>query len=124
MAVKVLVVEDEAMVRLVAVDALREAGFEVLEAPDGERALDFCNNTSVDVLFTDIRLPGRMSGWDVAERCRDKNPNLPVIYATAIPSVPLRPVPDSHWFKKPYTADQVVTAVRAAAERAANVQHP
>ncbi len=118
MSLKVLVVEDEALVRLLAADALRDAGFEVLEAADGERALDLCSSTAFDVLFTDIRLPGRISGWDIAERCRDKHPGLPVIYATAISTVPPRPVPDSLWFQKPYTADQVVTAVRELARSA------
>ena len=121
---RVLVVEDETLVRLVAADALRDAGFEVLEAADGERALDLCKNADVDVLFTDIRLPGRMSGWDIAERCRASNPRLPVIYATAISTIPPRPVPDSVFFRKPYTAHQIVTAVRAAAKSVQSGPHP
>ena len=117
MPVKILVVEDEMLVRVLAADALREAGFEVFEAGDGERALHLCKNTAVDVLFTDIRLPGGISGWDVAERCREKNPRIPVIYASAISGCPPRPVPDSTWFQKPFTGDQVVSVVRNALER-------
>ncbi|HUI98539.1 MAG TPA: response regulator [Xanthobacteraceae bacterium] len=118
MAVKVLVVEDESLVRMVAVDALRDAGFEVLEAADGERALDLYNSAPVDVLFTDIRLSGGMSGWEVAEQCRSANPALPVIYASAVASAPPRPVRESIWFQKPYTAEQVVTVVQAVADAA------
>ncbi len=119
MSVKVLVVEDEALVRDVAVSALRDAGFEVLEAADGAQALDLCKSAAVDVLFTDVRLPGPVSGWDVAEKCRDADPELPVIYASAAFLVPARPVPKSLWCDKPYTADQAVRAVRAAVKRRA-----
>jgi CheY-like chemotaxis protein len=119
MALKVLVVEDESLVRMVAADALRDAGFEVLEAADGERALDLYKSAPVDVLFTDIRLPGRMSGWEVAEQCRSANPALPVIYASAVSSAPPRPVRESTWFQKPYTAEQVVTVVQSVAAQAA-----
>jgi CheY-like chemotaxis protein len=116
MSVRVLVVEDEMLVRVLAAEALRDAGFEVLEAGDGERALGLCGTAAVDVLFTDIRLPGGISGWDIAERCREKNPRMRVIYASAISGLPPRPVPDSTWFQKPFTGDQVVTAVCTAIE--------
>src|SRR5262249_60350421 len=62
MAPRVLVVEDEPLVREMAVEALRDAGFEVLEAEDGGAALALCGSTELDALFTDIRLPGPISG--------------------------------------------------------------
>jgi CheY-like chemotaxis protein len=114
MCVKVLLVEDEMLVRELAADALRDAGYDVVEAADGERALDLWRSNEVDVLFTDIRLPGSLSGWDVAEECRHRDPSLPVIYATAMSNVPPRPVSKSLWCNKPYTGDQVVKAVRNA----------
>jgi CheY-like chemotaxis protein len=79
---KVLVVEDDELVREVAVEGLTEAGFEVVEAASAEEALARCEEHVADVLFTDIRLPGSLDGWDVAEQCRETNPGLPVIYAT------------------------------------------
>jgi CheY-like chemotaxis protein len=98
---KVLVVEDDELVREVAVEGLMEAGFEVVEAASAEEALARCEEHVADVLFTDIRLPGSLDGWDVAEQCRETNPGLPVIYATGFSHVRPRPVPGSVWFQKP-----------------------
>ena len=114
MAPRVLVVEDEPLVREMAVEALRDAGFEVLEAEDGGAALALCGSTELDALFTDIRLPGPISGWDVAEKCRQRSQTLPVIYATAMSTMAARPVPGGRWCNKPYTPEQVVACVRAA----------
>jgi CheY-like chemotaxis protein len=57
---KVLVVEDDDLVRTVAVDCLEEAGFDVIEAATGEEALERCKERVADALFTDIRLPGAL----------------------------------------------------------------
>jgi CheY-like chemotaxis protein len=111
---RVLVVEDDALVREMVVEALRDAGFEVMEAEDGGTALAVCGSAALDVLLTDIRLPGPISGWDVAEKCRERHPTLPVIYATAVSIVPPRPVPGSRWCNKPYTPEQIVACVKAA----------
>src|SRR5919112_2550633 len=111
-AMKVLVVEDDELVREVAVEGLMEAGFEVVEAASAEEALARCEEHVADVLFTDIRLPGSLDGWDVAEQCRETNPGLPVIYATGFSHVRPRPVPGSVWFQKPYRTEQVVNAIR------------
>lgn len=79
----VLVVEDEALLRLIIVDELQEAGFDVVEASDGSEALDALNSCDgIDLLFTDIRMPGPLNGWDVAEQARNMRPGIPVIYAT------------------------------------------
>ncbi|KAA2234745.1 response regulator [Salinarimonas soli] len=106
----ILVVEDEPLVRLTIVDALLDAGFTVIEATTAEEALKHCDH--VDALFTDIRLPGDLTGWDIAERCREAHPNIPVIYATGFSHVPHRNVPGSVFFPKPYRADHVIQAIR------------
>lgn len=113
--VLVLVVEDDGLVRAMATEALMEAGFEVVEASSGEEAVTYCRQRHADVLFTDIRLPGAINGWDVAERCREDNPQLPVIYATGFSALHSRPVPRSTLFHKPYTPEQLVCAVKTAA---------
>ena len=66
----------------------------------------------VDLLFTDIRLPGLMDGWRLAEEARSINPRLPVIYATGFSSEAPRLVRDSVFLKKPYLPSAVVAAVR------------
>lgn len=120
MTFKVLVVEDDFLVRMMATEALREAGFEVMEAATGEEAVNYCCQRIADVLFTDIRLPGAISGWDIAERCREADPQLPVIYATGFSALHPRPVPRSTLFHKPYTPEQLVSAVTAASKSRAD----
>jgi CheY-like chemotaxis protein len=109
-AIKVLLVEDEE--RAMAVDAFDDAGFEVIEAATGEDALARCNEHIAEALFTDIRLPGKIDGWDIAEHCRAANPNLPVVYATGYNIVAERRVPGSRFFHKPYHTEDVINAIR------------
>ena len=106
----VIVVEDEELLRAVAVQALEDAGFQVIEATTGEEAISKCQEP-VDVLFTDIRLPGQIDGWDIAEHCRDADPKLPVVYATGYSHVKPRPVPGSRFFHKPYSLKGVIEAI-------------
>jgi DNA-binding NtrC family response regulator len=64
-----------------------------------------------DALFTDIRLPGRVDGWDIAEHCRNVDPELPVVYATGYSHATHRPVPGSRFFHKPYRLDRVIAEI-------------
>jgi CheY-like chemotaxis protein len=114
MTLRVLVVEDDDLVRGMATEALVEAGFRVIEATTGGQAVDYCGQQIADVLFTDIRLPGPINGWDIAERCRRANPRLRVIYATGFSAMQPCPVPESTLLHKPYTPEQLVRAIRAA----------
>jgi DNA-binding response OmpR family regulator len=72
--VRVLVVEDDPLIREFLVEALREEGFDVIHAADGEQALAWCGRKVADVLITDIRLPGKIDGWQIAELCRNMTP--------------------------------------------------
>jgi signal transduction histidine kinase len=78
----VLVVEDDAAVRKVAVTMLRGLGYRVLEAADGEQALRVFgdNAADVDLLLTDVVLPGGMRGRDVAQRVNAIRPQVKVLY--------------------------------------------
>jgi DNA-binding response OmpR family regulator len=109
---RVLIVEDDPLVRVMAVEALLDEGFEVVEAETGEAALEACRQGRADILFTDIRLPGPISGWDIAEQCRAAKPDMPVIYATGFSHTEPRPVAGSIWFQKPYRPSQLVSAIR------------
>jgi CheY-like chemotaxis protein len=84
----------------------------VIHAANGEEALAWCVRRLTDVLITDIMLPGRVDGWQIAERCREHDPGLPVIYATGFSPVAPRPVPGSLSLRKPYRPKQIVQAVR------------
>jgi len=83
----------------------------MVEANTGEKAIA-CAESIADMLFTDIRLGGTLTGWDVAEQCRAPNPSMPVIYATGHSHVRPRPVPGSIWLQKPYAPDQLVETIR------------
>ena len=80
MAVRVLLVEDDELVRCVMAELLRNEGLEVHEAHDGDFAASFINTQlAFDVLLTDVNMPGVMDGWDLADHARGHRPNLPVI---------------------------------------------
>jgi CheY-like chemotaxis protein len=111
--VTVLVVEDEPLLNELMADELKTLGFTVLRASSGEEALHLIEGeTPVDVLFTDIRLPGSLDGWDVAERFRRKNPSGPVIYTTGYSGTPVRRVSQSAFMAKPYRPAAIVKEIR------------
>ena len=107
-----LVVEDEPLVRELIVLELEDAGFSVIEAEDGPSAVRLLEERpDIALLFTDIRLPGGMTGWDIAERARALRPGLPVIYATGYSADDLRLVSGAHFMKKPYRPAMVIDAI-------------
>ena len=79
----ILVVEDDDNVRTYSVDALRDLGYRVIEAPDGPSAIRLLETgTPVDLLFTDVVLPGGMTGAQVAAQARELRPGLKVLFTT------------------------------------------
>jgi CheY-like chemotaxis protein len=107
----ILVVEDETLVRETIACELEDAGFAVIEAETAEQGLEILERRPVGVLFTDIRLPGRMDGWELAERARALYPHLPVIYATGFSGEEPRFVERSVFLRKPYLPSAVIAAV-------------
>ncbi len=80
---KVLVVEDEAFVRNIAVSVLDSLGYDVLEASDGRNALSVLHdNSDVDLLFTDVVMPGGMSGFELAVEARQYRRDLKILYTS------------------------------------------
>ncbi|WFU11605.1 response regulator (plasmid) [Rhizobium sp. CB3090] len=75
----VLVVNDEPLVRFAAVDALEQAGFEVLEARNADEALILLNQRTVDAVFTDINMPGSMDGLALVSQIRALSPETRVV---------------------------------------------
>lgn len=105
------------MVREVAVQELIEAGYEVVEAGSGDDALHHLRDgPEIDVLFTDIRMPGSLDGWQLAERFRAARPSLLVLYATGY-AASQTPVTGSLFFRKPYKMSQVIWGIRALTGR-------
>jgi DNA-binding response OmpR family regulator len=106
-----LLVEDDPLIREFVVEVLRDEGHEVFQASSGEEALVLCGRRIADLLVTDIKLAGKIDGWQIAERCREQDPTLPVIYASGFSPVAPRPVPGSLFWQKPYQPGAVVKAV-------------
>jgi CheY-like chemotaxis protein len=79
----VLVIDDEAVVRMLVVDILEELGYVALEAGDGPEGLEVLRSKArVDLLITDVGLPGGLNGRQVAEAARAMRPELKVLFIT------------------------------------------
>lgn len=76
-----LVIDDEPDVLAVVRDLLTEQGYAVIEAADGAEGLARCDAEPVDLVLTDVSMPG-MSGWKVAAVCRERFPEVPVGFIT------------------------------------------
>lgn len=84
--IRILVVEDEFLIRLTLTEALGDEGFEVLEAETGDAALLLLESEpGIRLLLTDIQLPGSLNGFALVDRARQTMPELPVIYMTGRP---------------------------------------
>lgn len=81
--IRVLLVEDEFFISDWVAESLREQGFAVHTAATAADALRHLQSHPVDVLFTDINLPGGMDGITLAWRARELLPDLPIVYASA-----------------------------------------
>ena len=113
---RVLVVEDEQMVRNLVQDILERGGFEVLTAPDGEQALAIlqAESRSIDLLLTDVVMPG-MTGVELARQVRTSWPETPILYMSGYTNRALRESdPDADLLRKPFTVSELLQRVRAA----------
>ena len=119
---KVLLVEDDETIRLVTSTALRDAGFEVIEAKTGDEAiLLLADPDDIDALFTDVRLPGTLDGIDLAHETRRAFPQMPVVIASGYAAQltqrlrGLKPPPA--FLPKPVSLDKIVTTIRNMTRR-------
>ncbi len=79
----VLVIDDEPTIRMLIGEVLAESGYAVIEAPDGPAGLKVLeSNARIDLLITDVGLPGGMNGRQVADAARVSRPNLKVLFIT------------------------------------------
>jgi two-component system, response regulator PdtaR len=85
-AARILVVEDEALIRVLIAEELRLEGFSVIEADRADDALTYIKaGEQVDLVFSDIRTPGSLNGLQLAETLREKYPDIPVILMSGNP---------------------------------------
>jgi len=110
----VLFVEDDPLVRNVVPPALQSAGFRVLCAADGEQALRVLETgEQIDLLFTDIVMPGTINGIDLAHRVRNRYPGVRVVLATGYTEQRVQ-IPGVRTLPKPYGVSQAVGALLEA----------
>lgn len=119
--IRVLVVEDEILVSEWVTQSLAEQGFAVQSVTNAADALGHLASDPVDVLITDITLPGKMDGAALARRARELLPNLPVIYASARATMlaPDARVPGAIIVAKPYQPELIGRLLAAVLRRAA-----
>jgi CheY-like chemotaxis protein len=113
----VLVVEDDPMLRLMAVDVVEDAGFEAIEAGNADEAVRILENRNdIRIVFTDIDMPGSMDGMKLAACIRDRWPPVEIIltsgyFAADDVTLPARGL----FFAKPYDRHAVSEAMRRMA---------
>ena len=111
---RVLIVEDERNMRRVLAGLLEREGYDVLEAPNGARALEEVALESVDVVLTDLKMP-QMNGLELLEAIRGRDPALPVILLTAFGTVgsAVEALKQGalDYLTKPFDPEQLLTAI-------------
>jgi CheY-like chemotaxis protein len=110
----VLVVEDEPLLRMVAVNIIEEAGFQVVEANNADDAIRILEGRGdIRIVFTDIDMPGSMDGLKLAAAVRRKWPPISIIVVSGHRKPAMGELPsDSVFFSKPYPIDEVISTLR------------
>jgi CheY-like chemotaxis protein len=105
-----LVVDDDGLIRMDAMDMLEDAGFRTFEASDGDTAIALLaqNHTLIVLLFTDVQMPGSRDGFAVARETARQWPHIAIVVASG----QVQPGPDdmpdgARFIGKPFTADMV-----------------
>lgn len=110
----VLVVEDDALVRLAAVGVLEDAGFIITEAVNGDHALELLTvDSDVQLLFTDVNMPGAIDGFALARQVRHRWPHIAIMIASAKRAPQFGELPaGARYEQKPYSPDSVIRHAR------------
>ena len=109
----VLVVEDTALIRMGAVDIVRTAGYEALEAQDADEAIRILESRDdIDLVFTDVQMPGTMDGLKLSHYIRDRWPPVRIMVASGMAILEESSLPTgSRFFTKPYNDSAIADAM-------------
>jgi CheY-like chemotaxis protein len=106
---RILLVEDEILVRELAFEDLGDAGFEVVAANDGDDAVAILrDDATFDLLFTDIKMPSAIDGRELAAEAKRLIPGLKVIYASGLADIGPAGA-DERYLPKPYRRETLLT---------------
>jgi len=119
----VLIVEDEPLIRMDAIDIVEDAGFRTYEAASADAALLVMERVDdIAILFTDVDMPGSMNGLELAAHIRDTRPSVKILITSGIFNVDQSPLPNgSVVIQKPYAMGHVT---RKLQEIAAELDSP
>jgi CheY-like chemotaxis protein len=107
----ILVVEDEFLIRFMLADSLRELGYQVMEAADGDEGFEILvSGQVIDLLVTDVRMPGGVDGMELTRRSKSLVPARPVIVCSA-DLFRSQSYPADEFLAKPYTIDALAGLV-------------
>jgi CheY-like chemotaxis protein len=111
----VLVVEDEPLLRMLAVEVVEEAGFVAIEARDADEAVILLESrTDIALLFTDINMPGSMDGLKLAHAVRNRWPPIKILVVSGQQQLQSFDLPSNSCFVgKPYQASALVEELRS-----------
>ncbi len=114
----VLVVEDDARVRNVTVTRLEHLGYRVIEAESGKKALDIlANSDDVDIVFSDLVMPGGMSGAELCAEVEETYPHIKRLITSGYAEVGAASSDGTVWLRKPYTLNEMSMVFRQVAKR-------
>jgi CheY-like chemotaxis protein len=109
----VLIVENDVLLRLVTASNLRDAGFEVIEAVNAAEALRILARVPVDVLFSDIDMPGNMDGLALAQWVRQSQADTRIILTSGATKAPGDVEEYASFLPKPYAEKDVERLLRS-----------
>ncbi len=117
MKLTVLVVEDEPLTRMSAIDVIEAAGYAVLEASNADEAIALLETRpEIRVVFTDIEMPGSMNGLKLAFAVRERWPPVTLIVASGrIQPLRTELPPQTKFLRKPYRDEEILSAIQAVA---------
>jgi CheY-like chemotaxis protein len=114
---KLLLVEDDAFIRMDTAEILQDLGYDVIEADSGERGVEILRHTIIDIIVADVGLPG-MSGPAFAAKAREAFPSVGLVFATGNSSLPdANRFPGSVLLSKPFSSSALDQAVRNAVQQ-------
>ena len=109
---RLLLVEDEFLIRMTLAEILADEGFEILEAASGAEAVSLLEASVPDLVLTDLNLPGGMDGFDVARAARARAGDIPVLFTSGEPIAASRLGPHDRALTKPYLPSTVGAVLR------------
>lgn len=107
-ALRILLAEDEPLLRELTAEDLRDSGHSVACAENGDVAMKVLEQESFDLLLTDIRMPGKLDGWELARTARARWPGIKVVYLSGYSPDVQQPVPGGRFLKKPCRLEELL----------------